>query len=67
MSDGPLIRELAWKVYHITTDPLSAVRHLMAERSTGQIILHLTQGKVGAVEWRERVKHADGEIPLDNL
>lgn len=47
---------LSWKVYHILSDPLSAVQHYIKSLSTGQIILHLNQGKVCTVEWREKVK-----------
>lgn len=59
-------RELSWRIYHLREDPLVAVKKLMAEHSTGQIILHLTQGKVGAVEWREKVKPLDSQNLLDN-
>lgn len=48
--------KLSWRVYHILSDPIGAVQHYMHHLSTGQIILHLNQGKVCTVEWREKVK-----------
>lgn len=45
----------SWLVSTFTGgDPRTVVQTLLAEKRTGQLTIHISQGGVGSIEWRER-------------
>ena len=44
-----------WIEKKFEEDPITAVKMAMASHSTGQLVLHVSEGTVCAVVWREKV------------
>ena len=44
-----------WVETHFDGEPLSVVKMILASNSTGQLILHVSDGTVRAVVWREKI------------
>lgn len=55
-----MIRPLRAKVvsWLVTTfnggDPRTIIQALLAEKRTGQLTIHISQGGIGTIEWKER-------------
>lgn len=46
---------VAWIVSTFTGgDPKIIIQALLAEKRTGQLTIHISQGGVGTIEWKER-------------
>lgn len=45
----------SWLVSTFTGgDPRTIIQALLAERRTGQLTIHISQGGIGTIEWKER-------------
>jgi hypothetical protein len=44
-----------WIEKKFEEDPITAVKLAMASHATGQLVLHVSQGTVCAVVWREKI------------
>jgi hypothetical protein len=50
-------------------DPIAALKMIMSSKSTGQIVMNVSQGTVCSVVWRERKVEAvpDSTAPAEKL
>ena len=53
-----------WIETKLSDDPIAAVKLALASHSTGQLVLHVSEGTVRAAVWREKVTTPNVK-PLD--
>ena len=55
-----------WVETTFDQEPISAVKMILASHSTGQLILHVSDGTVRAVVWREKIHPAQKVVDIAN-
>jgi hypothetical protein len=64
-----MIRRAIWQDIECRGDGdelMREVKHFMARKNTGQIVLNITEGIVGSIVFRERVPENGQGVPSDN-